>query len=407
MDQKGRASTGILNELLTGEKFNVTPYGVMPSNLRQGTQDDETDYVTNSLYERTNQRLPDADTGSTAGNRDDHGRTDRGMHGLESTESTTAEDPRARTIVPMHFSDEDDPFGAGNLDEFASEMDELTFNYENPNALAELEAVSDEIVERLPRTTTVLTGGSGSELAGYTDIACPICFGTGWVGGYSIHNGFRIVKSVADQLTYDSGAYVDLQNEESPGVQNCSSVTFSVVLPLAVGIDAVRAFSGLRVLPATITVDGTPLNAEHALLPYCNGKVHTFVVSFSEPKFFTHFEIQLNQSKEWALFELPKLTRSGNQTVMDDTDPFSVTVSPMIPFMGPKSIIAESTYGKVLLVKTANSWNDRNRTVLGWECEVRVVQSTELWTLLPKRLSLESPNRPAMVRDNTFGPRRT
>lgn len=436
LDMKGRAPTHLLNELLTGERFNVTPYGVVPSNMRQGYVDEEADYVTDSDYQRTNQSRPDPDTGSTAGGRSAQGLADRPMGSIEAGYATSADDPRAKTIVPLEYDDDGNIAGDPVL---SDEMDFLSFTYENPNAQAELEqqtisrdgtpilfdgepvvfngnplvydaedAVIDVIVDKAPQPVrTDLFDSAGALVGGYTDISCPMCFGTGFVGGYSLHNGYRVVKSVADRLTYDEGASIDLQSKDYPGVDTCTTVTFTTVLPHAVGVDAARAFSGMQILPAIIKVDGTPLNGEQDLLRYCDGRDHTFLITFAKPVFFTHFEIQLNQSHEWALFEFPRITRSGMQTIMDDTDPFTVNVSPMIPYLAPKSLIAESTYGKMLLVRSVPSWNDRNRNILGWDAEVRVVQPSELWIILPHRLSMESPTRPPMVRDNSFGRRRT
>lgn len=415
LDERGRASTGLINELLTGEGFSITPYGVGPSNMRRGSDDDDSDYITNSTLERTNSRFPDEDTGSTAGTADDVGRTDRPYGSLENPFVSNPDDPRGNTIVPLRTS-EDSFVGTSSSHDSATEIDELLFEYEDPNALADLkrqpvdadddDIYTTELVERQPSITTTLETSSGIELGGYTDIACPICFGTGWVGGYSLHNGFRLVKSVMDGLEFNEGAYADFNTHDSPGVAECSTLTFSTVLPPAISVDAFRVFSGVRIIPAKLFVDDVQITAEYELLRYCDGREHDIEATFTEPVFFTHIEIQLNQSREWALFELPRVTRSGNQTVLDDTDPFSINVSPMIPYVAARSLIVESTYGKALLVRSTNSWNDRNRSILGWDCEVRVVQPAEMWSLLPKRLA-QSPTRPAMVRDNSFGHRRT
>ena len=402
LDEAGRADVGTINSLLTGEGFGILPYGVRPSNMRQGTQDEEPDYLTRSRLERSNQRSPaDEDTDSRYGYQADNGLDDPAI-GSRHSIANTSDDPRARTIVPQDLT------GGEDFD-FENELE--TFEFENPNALAELEAMADPdaIVEAVKpsMSSTLLQSGAGIETAGFSDMACPICFGTGWVGGFSLHNGFRTVQSLANKPEFDDAAYAELTKYDTPGVDNCSRVKFTTLLPMAVGVDALRAFSDKQVVPALIEVDGDTLSSDSMLLQYCDGREHEVTVSFSRPIFFTHFEIQLNQSNEWALFEFPRLVRSGNQTVLDDTDPFSINVSPMIPYVGPKSVIVESTYGKALLVRSVPSWNDRKRRILGWDCEVRVIQPTELWSLLPKRLHTESPTSVSQVRDNSFGYLRT
>lgn len=374
LGEDGKASPGLINELLTGEGFGVLPYGVEPSKTRT---DEDGNEVLDSLYRRRN------------GTRD-------APTTIEDGFSTTMDDPRARTIVPKVAGQKDNNSGYA-----ADEFDNLV---EMDDPLAEEWGLNE--------TTRLVLPSAGSLSGGYYDVSCPICFGTGFVGGYSVHNGHRQVVSLTvgvPSLSLVVSGNVSAQfTEVVPYVSGCEYFSFTTVLPRFVqGVDSLRAFNNTVALPATISVDNTVLATEHELVTYCDGKPHVIKVAFASPTDVSHFELQLNQSREWTRFEFPRLNRSGDPLVVDDTDPFTINVSPVVPNIFAWCIIAESTYGKVLVVKSVNSWNTRRRQVLGWDCEVRVAQPSELFNLLPRRRVLETQNRRPLVRDNKYGHRRT
>lgn len=374
--ENGKASQGLINQLLTGENFSVLPYGVQPA---KPAVDESGVEALSSVYERMN------GNGSA-------------MTEVGDGYATNPADPRGRTLLPTVRTGQED----ANTGYLADEFDNL-IEFEDPSA--ETWGLEGE-------QARTITPDAGLSAAGFYDVSCPICFGTGFVGGYSIHNGFRFVISLTVNapswnLSINAGAVAQF-NETTPVVSDCLSFSFDLPLPRhVVGIDALRVFNGTKSLGATIRVDSTTLTSEHQLVNFCDGRTHTITVTFPSPTSVSHVEVQLNQSNEWTLFEFPRLSRSGDPLTLDDTDPFSINVSPSIPNLVPWSVLAESTYGKVLLVKTVQSWNTRNRQVLGWDCEVRVVQGSELYNLLPRRKIVKSQNRPAMVRDNRHGQRRT
>lgn len=375
LGEDGKATPGLINELLTGEQFNILPYGVVPANV---TTDEDGNEILESVF-RTLNATRDAPTTS------------------EDNFTTNPRDPRARTVLPEVTGRQDNNTGF-TADEFDN--------------MVELEDPTAETWGMGHGTTRLIFPDNSSVGGGYYDVSCPICFGTGFVGGYSVHNGQRLVVSLTvgvPALALEASAGTAAQYTGTiPFVSNCEEFSFTTVLPRFVqGVDALRVFDRTRVIPATFSVDDVALSVEHDLVTYCDGKPHTIKVTFSEPTSASHMELQLNQSREWTMFELPRINRSGDPLTLDDTDPFSINVSPTIPNVLPWCVIAESTYGKVLLVKSVNSWNTRRRQVLGWDCEVRVTQPSELFNLLPRRRVLASQNRPPLVRDNRNGNRRT
>jgi hypothetical protein len=216
---------------------------------------------------------------------------------------------------------------------------------------------------------------------GFTDVACPICFGTGFVGGFSPFHGHRQVLTVLDMQLDPSG---NLDLLKTPFVANASFFNVIVKLPRgAIGIDVFRVMNGTEITPAVISIDGTQITTINQILTYCDGKQH--VINATNLTQFTHFEIQFNLTTESVYFEFPRRPSSSNTALLEQTEPFQIILSPNVPIMESQDIIVEQMLGKVLVVQNVNPWNSRERNILGWDAMVRVIQPMELYRLLPNR----------------------
>ena len=180
-----------------------------------------------------------------------------------------------------------------------------------------------------------------------------------------------------------------------------------VVLPFAFSIDSFRVFNGRETVKAKIYANGNVLQSEHELISYCNGKPVVLSIQLLTDKqahnsseVFTHVEIQINQSSKSALFEFPKLSQSEAETFIERTDPFQLVLPPSLPNIKNGDIIVDSTYSKVLQITSSNWWNDKRRAVLGWECNVRPTQPQEVYSILPKRRTIQSQNSVVINRPN-------
>ena len=357
LDREGNADQGLINEILSGNSdFGYRPYGLSAKPV----------LPTNPLEVR----LPSAFDAPALHKTDNDATNSAPIGSFLDRYSTDANDPAATTIIA-------DGNGVTGPVGFTAQVSDL------------IDSSSFDI-----------------GLLPYSDVSCPICFGTGYVGGYSAYNGWRKVLVPQSATTFDGF----LNTEDEVPSAETSSISWLLTLPAHVlSVDSFKLLNETTpITDATITIDGSVLTSELLLLKFCDGLPHTIKVVFTELNMtFTHLEIQLNQSHDWANFEFPKLSKSSSQNLLDSTDPFSIIVSPLIPHISPMDLIVESTYGKYLQVKSVSSWNDRQRSVLGWEVEVRVTQPQELYHQLPLRRKLESINRPAFIRDNANGSRRT
>lgn len=274
---------------------------------------------------------------------------------------------------------------------FARPVDEPTVGDNGPVSPIDIDALVDDF---------------DPAALGFMDAACPVCFGSGFIGGYSPFQGYRKVYAVNDVVLADG--FIDV--DERPWIGKTSGFSFVTNLPRgAIGVDVFRVLNGTKIVPSIIMIDGTLVDSPTKVLAFCDGRRHAVNITLDENvAAFTHIEMQFNVTTESTLFEFPRLTSSSDTSLLEQTEPFQIVLSPNVPHVEPMDIIAESMFGKTLIVQNANLWNTRNRNLLGMEVTVRVLQPMEVYRLLPFRnrvpMKDQSTNK---IRDNVTGPRRT
>jgi hypothetical protein len=335
LDKEGKASKGLINQLITGsDTFDVTPYGHQNWNPQ------------NPFTNETSPLAP--------------GNKHQGTFGLVMNDPT------------------DYPIG------------EVIEGPVDP----------DLDIEKM-------FGDWDGSLLGGSDIACSVCFGTGFVGGYMPFHASRQVFSVADPFV--TLGECDIDALAKPWTAKGSKFFVTCTFPLgATGMDIIRVMDDSTPVNAQFTIDSTLITNELQVLKFCDGLPHLIEINFPEDLRFTHFELQFNLTHESAFFEFPKLTKSADITRLETLEPFQIILSPNIPSVRPMDIIVESTFGKVLVVQNVPWWNTRNRNVLGWECMVRVIEPMERFRLLPPRGRIKTKNETTNTQhDNMRGPHRT
>ena len=240
-----------------------------------------------------------------------------------------------------------------------------------------------------------------TSLLGHSDVNCPICFGSGYVGGYDVLHGYRKVLNFQDKTIILPATALIAVEKDIPTLTT-DRVSWNVTLPAgSVGVDAFRIWNDVtQVSGFKVTIDGHLISSDNSILGFCDGKVHLLAVQFNQEVTFTHLELQVNQSDFSANFELPKLSKGSTQSLRDATEAFTISLSPRVPTIKTLDVIVESTFHKALQVKTVTGLNDRHFTTMGWEVDVRPTQPQELFSLLPRRKPLESMNTRRMVISN-------
>lgn len=284
-------------------------------------------------------------------------------------------DPGSRS--QDEFSDiYDDPTSPRDaLHQWLGDLNQSGVGDGDPINQAELEPTLGDQGQFSPDLEDLLQGFDMGHL-GLSDVSCPICFGTSYVGGYSPFRGWRHVI-VPSELETD--AYLDLSTFAlSPGTHSTT-----VTLPRgAIILDAFRTFNGDKVTQSRFWLDNEEVTTRR-VLDKCDGRPHKLVIVTEEP--LTHMEMQAGLSHEPVYFEIPKLTKSSDLSLLEQQEPFQILLSPDIPHIQTMDIILESQRGKVLVVQNGNPWNTRNQNMLGFEAQVRVAQPQELWRILPFR----------------------
>jgi len=237
------------------------------------------------------------------------------------------------------------------------------------------------------------------------DVSCPVCFGTGFVGGFSVFNGWRR-SLVPYEPTCTLPPAATLSYDNGPCSVLTDTLTWTVTLPKGcVSVDAFRLFNGEEAVPANFFVDNRLLVSAQDIAQFCDGVSHEIRVDLGEERVVTHLEIQINQSANSANFAFPKTSRSSNTSLLDSTDEVSVVFSPLVSLVRPLDIVFETTTGRFFRVTSCSEWRDARSYVLGWESSLRVTQPQELFNLLPRRSPVLGSRQQPYVRDNLAGPR--
>ncbi len=238
---------------------------------------------------------------------------------------------------------------------------------------------------------------------------CGVCYNNSFVGGFSVFNGTRIVLDTTvfntpsqvynANTTLSSDLYsVTIDRTQSPYrftySDEASYVCFTVVLPAnALSLDSIRVMDNFNYLNSALLMIANVANPTFVpltvnnLMSYANGLPCWIAVYNVEQ--FTHLEIQLNSSSLATYMDIPRLSKTGDLSVLEGIDPITLVVSPLVPLVQPWDVIVDNVYGKVWRVTSVQNFNDRNLNILGWDIQARLVQEYELYYNLVKRTSVK------------------
>ena len=265
------------------------------------------------------------------------------------------------------------------------------------------ESFKDDGAKR-EQTLDDLVGNFDTTSLGLSDVACPVCFGTGFIGGFTPLFGYRQVVPVqAVELPFDA----ELNPNARPWNAHTTSATFQLLVPAGItSLDALRVLNMQDIVPAIIFINDQQL-LSRTLFEH-KGQTVTVRIEFAEATVFTHIEFQCALSVESPYFELPRMPQSGSLQQLDSTLPFTLLLSPNVPFVFKQDVIVEATTGRVLIVGDVSPWATKERHNLGHEVQVRVAQPLELYHILPRRgRTLTKPKTTTGVHDNSHGAYRT
>lgn len=268
------------------------------------------------------------------------------------------------------------------------------------------EEISSDIDDPFPVGSTdveELVESFDPAIGGFGDYACPVCFGTGWVGGYTIGYGDRQVFGV-----HQMGLAGEIITVDRPWRAMTSKAQVVATLPRgALSVTSATLYNRSQKVGYSMSVNGVAVTSEQQLLGACQGLPVLLELTFAEQE-VTHFELQFCTSIESVYYEFPKITKSSDLQFLDLTEPFQILMSPNVPMVRAEDVLTDAVYGKAMIVQSVGPWQTKQSNQLGWEVQVRVAQPYEVPNLLPRLSRIETKARTTrMVRDNVSGHRRT
>lgn len=370
LGKDGKASPGVINELLTGTTFQNNRYGSVI--WKENGFDSPTYPTPNNTASEADEALWEGLDSATITSPAAPGNKHQGVFDIATK---GGEYPNERIVDGDGFGD-NGPVRAKDLDALVKDWD-----------------------------TGVIRGN---------DPGCPVCFGTGFIGGFTPLYGWRKVV-VPYEVDLMDGSINSLSLPFS--AQDCTQ--FRTVLQFPRGahtLDTATLWNGINKIPYLmyVEVEGSdPVRVtENNLKTLCDGKPKVFRIDLlNNNSAWTHFEVQFNLGsfQQSARFEFPKQPKSADGNMLERTQPFLIVLDPGVPQeVKVGDIITESVNGKSLIVGAVTPWNTRNRKLLGQEITVRALQPMEYFNLLPRRGRVPTKDRTTdYLMDNVTGPRRT
>lgn len=234
-----------------------------------------------------------------------------------------------------------------------------------------------------------LLGDAGG--SSYTDIqgqsGCGVCLGTGFVGGYNLVNGLRLVYDT--QHAWGSNGFL-LKTDRAPSYFEAGTSAVAqtfILIPLgAASLRALRLWNNKEVQTGytlEIQVDDAWVTADaRAVMSQADGQLHALRLRAPQGFQFTHLEVVFELKLAPLYVEWNRLTQSENPRLPENTESISVVISPTVPQVNIYDILIDSTYHRVWKITSVTNFRDRRLRVHGWEVQLRLVQEFEYPQLL-------------------------
>lgn len=251
-------------------------------------------------------------------------------------------------------------------------------------------------------------------LSSFDNGMCGVCFGTGYVGGFNILGGQRhiiepdygvdalsFVEVVKSELPYKWRFNGEALNFSLTNTNDWGFIEWTMTLPYGLdSLDALRVFDNFISLKTpkklywynTLSTNWEPLLSETKYVDQIKytiladkGKRVKFRLYMPGGTEVTHIEFQYRLSSSNFFAEYPRLTETGDMSLMESMDAVQLVVSPLVIDLKPRDIIVDTVFGKYWKVTNSNYFNDVKRNVLGWDVNARLIQPNEVFRQLPTR----------------------
>lgn len=268
--------------------------------------------------------------------------------------------------------------GAGNRVASEANNDRVGFDVGDPLATLVEELVDAEASEANPDA--------------YDNNGCQVCYGTGFVGGFRILNGVRMVIDARfPTLTLVRSQVV--QTETPFAIEflgNDASAEWVLAVPKTLTWTTYKVWNNRDHSRARLElldesgespqwVPATVVTMRQA----CTGLPTRFRIVGQDGERFTHVELQ-GVTGKLIQVEFPTIQKGGTtNNILDGTQDVDLNFGANVPVLNPGDIVADSVLGLSWRIVSRGSQSDGQRRTVGWTASARVVQPFERIHNLP------------------------
>ena len=213
--------------------------------------------------------------------------------------------------------------------------------------------------------------------------ACPICLGTGYIGGYTCLEATRLVLTATDISTSSATELGDDYPNTITMSLNNSYVDFNVTLPkLPPNTKArLRVFNGFDLQRGVILVKDN-----NQYRPYTGSETGSVILRILKEHFkpseievfsFTHIEIMLPTVTRPDYADIPNLVNNYDPLKVYPYQSTTMSLSPIIPALKAQDVIADVQHGLLWLVTSASPTYAANGQIWHQNIECRVIEPYE------------------------------
>lgn len=281
--------------------------------------------------------------------------------------------------------------GAFEIRNYAQDLDSQGNNAKDPVPLSD-----DVFTHEVNSDGNVVEDGrveADETSMGSLNSFCACCYNTGWVGGYNLVGGYRLVLDVMHPKVSLLNCLIDIAKHpletEATGSNTTPELTFTATFPYFVKGKMHRLQAWRNTDPIdvewfeVVSNVRTPVTLQN-LHTLFDGKSHTVVaVGFTR---LTHIEIQASSVTQFK-FGLSKLSTTADLDRLDTTQPTQLVLGPNIPVVSAWDVVADTVNNKLWRISQASDLRDNQGRLYGWETDARIVQVYEnLISLFNSRL---------------------
>jgi len=230
-----------------------------------------------------------------------------------------------------------------------------------------------------------------NDVLGAGSTACGVCFGIGYVGGYNVLYGQRIIADATyGDLRPDR---VEINRSTSPNsfiiLDASGTLDFNLNIPTAATrFASIRLFNNQDEIysPHSITVQVNsawviPSGRNISLI--ADGRYRLWRITGNSLLQFTHLEIEVHYTEDLYI-DFPRFTENFDPKELTSIAATIIAVPPVTANLPARSVIRDGLYDRLWRINDLQNFSDSLGNVHGYDCNASLIQENDLEGALPK-----------------------